>query len=414
MNSTLTNQGHFLWSASVGRQKISLMLILALLSFTSFIPLFLSCAPKTPLAQQQEKPGSTQQENASLSGSEFWQERWKKTLSAAQKEGSVVVYASVTEAPPLKEVMSLFKEKFGIKLELVSGRGTELASRIIQEQKNGLFIGDILPAGLNTVYGSVKPAGALVPLDSTLILPEVVDPKSWIRGELPWGDKDHYVFIYYAYPSPMISINTSMVKPGEITSYFDLLDPKWKDKVLLGDPTVTGTSFNGFASLIYSKVVDLDFFRQLISQQNQALRDQRLHVDWLARGKYPVALWALSSYSAEYQLAGAPISEIDVKEGSYLSSGGGNLTMLKNAPHPNASIVFINWLLSKDGQLSMQKSIRVHSARVDLPTDMVDAQKVRKPGQKYFVGANSIEEWVLKEQDKYMEYARQVFGPVLK
>lgn len=376
--------------------------------------LFLSCATGAPPSQGLEKQATAQKEGTSVAGKESWQEKWERTLLAAQKEGTVVVYASVTEAPPLKEVVPLFKQKFGLKLEIVSGRGTELSNRILQEQKNGLFIGDILPAGLNTVYGGVKPAGALLPLDSTLILPEVLDPKSWIRGELPWGDKEHYVFIYYAYPSPMISINTAFVKPGEITSYFDLLAPKWKDKVLLGDPTVTGTSFNGFASLIYNKVVDLDYFRQLISQQNQVLRDQRLHVDWLARGKYPVALWALSSYSAEYQLAGAPIAEVDVKEGSYLSSGGGNLTLLKNTPHPNASIVFINWLLSREGQLSMQKSLRVHSARVDLPTDMIDPAKVRKPGQKYFVGANSIEEWVLKEQDKYMEYARQVFGPVLK
>ncbi len=376
--------------------------------------LLFSCAPKGLPPQTAEKQNPVQVQERANTTNESWQEKWDKTLLAAQKEGYIVVYASVTEAPPLKEVVPLFKQKFGLKLEIVSGRGTELAAKILQEQKNGLFIGDVLPAGLNTIYGAVKPAGALVPIEPALILPEVLDQKAWINGNLPWGDKEHYVFIYYAYPSPMISINTSLVKPGEIKSYYDLLDPKWKDKVLLGDPTVTGTAFNGFSSLIYNKVVDLDYFRQLISQQNQALRDQRLQVDWLARGKYQVAFWPLSSYTAEYQQAGAPITEVEVKEGSYLSSGGGNLVLLKNAPHPNASIIFINWLLSKEGQISMQKSLQVHSARVDIPTVGVDPAKLRKPGQRYFIGANSVEEWVIKEQNKYMDYARQVFEPILK
>lgn len=385
------------------------------LSLIPVIFFFLSCGPRELNSRVPERPGSTQLEQVTkVTGKEPWEEKWNRALQDAKKEGSVVVYASVTEAPPLKEAVPLFKQKFGLKLELVSGRGTELRARLIQERANGLFIGDILPAGLNTIYGAVKPAGALDLIEPALILPEVLDPKAWYGGELPWGDRERYVFIYYAYPSPMIAVNTTLVKPAEIQSYYDLLDSQWKDKILLGDPTVTGTSFNGFASLIYNKVVDLDFFRQLVNQQNQVLRDQRLQIDWLARGKYSIAFWPLTSYMAEYQEAGAPISFVEVKEGVYLSSGGGNLTLINRAPHPNASKVFINWLLSREGQMHMQKSLRVHSARVDLPTDDVDPLKLRKPGQKYFIGANSIEEWVLKEQDKYLDYARQIFTPLIK
>lgn len=324
----------------------------------------------------------------------------------------MVIYAS-SIAPPLKESTVLFKQKYGIDLELVSGRGGEISTKLLQERLNGLFLADVFVSGLNTIYGPVKKSGALEPLEPALILPEVVDVYLWYGGKLPWADKERLIFTFLHYVSPDLTINTQMVRPDELKSLFDFLQPAWKGKLLIGDPTITGTAFNGFSTMLVHKVVDLDFFHQLIKQEPAVMRDDRLLVDWVARGKNPVALWARSVRVAEYQSAGAPIMDISSREGAYLSVDGSGTALMSKAPHPNAAKVFLNWLLSREGQAIMQNFLGNQSAREDISIEKLDSITVRKGGQKYFLGANNIEEWVLGQQDKYLDTAAQTFKPLL-
>ncbi len=340
-----------------------------------------------------------------------WEDNWKAALDGARKEGKVVVYAS-SIAPAVKNAVPIFKQKYGIDLEVITGRGTELRNRLIQERANGIYVADIMVSGLNTIFGAVKTSGSIAPIEPLLVLPEVLDQKVWFRGQLPWGDKERLVLNIFYYPSTMININSDFVKPDEIKSLNNLLDPKWKNKIIINDPSVTGSGFNGFASLLYNKIVDQDYFRKLVSQQNQMLRDQRLQADWLARGKYHIALWAVPEQLAAFQEAGAPILSIQPIEGTYLSIDGGGTVLVKGAPHPNGAKVFLNWILSKEGHQFIQDEMQQHGARDDMDTSKIDQERVRKPNGKYFVGANNIEEWVLTEQDKYLEIAKNLFSPL--
>ena len=111
--------------------------------------------------------------------------------------------------------------------------------------------------------------------------------------------------------------------------------------------------------------------------------------------------------------AGAHIAHVSVKGGSYLSYDGGIVGMLAKAPHPNAAKVFLNWLLSRDGQVFAQKGMKYMSARNDIPTENVNPENMRIAGERYFVGANSLEKWVMNEQDKYIQLAKDIFGPVI-
>lgn len=372
--------------------------------------LLIACAPKiVPV----EKPASEQvTRKTDITMKESWQADWESTLGKAQKEGKVVVYAS-SVAPPLKESFSLVKQKYGINLEIVTGRGGELSTKLLQERNSGLFLADVFIGGLNTIYGPVKKSGAIAPFESQLILPEVVNPKLWYGGKLPWVDEDRLIFTYFYYVSQDLMINTQLVKPGEIQSLLVFLEPRMKGKLLIGDPTITGTPFNGFSTMIFQKTLGLDFFRQLVKQEPVILRDDRLLVDWVARGKYSASLWARPMHVADYMAAGAPIMDIASKEGGYLSVDGSGTVLMSKAPHPNASKIFLNWLLSKEGQTIMQDSLGNQSAREDLSIEKLGASVIRKPGEKYILGANNIEKWVLEEQEKYLDLASQIFKPLL-
>jgi ABC-type Fe3+ transport system substrate-binding protein len=88
---------------------------------------------------------------------------------------------------------------------------------------------------------------------------------------------------------------------------------------------------------------------------------------------------------------GLPVGQIfRLKEGGTLSSSGGTLSLLQNAPHPNAAKVFVNWLLSRDGQIQIQKGRKgrprtgSNSLRVDIPKNELPDEIQRKDGADYF------------------------------
>ncbi len=338
-----------------------------------------------------------------------WEKEWQQVLTAARKEGKVVYYSSLGgEARQM--VSNAFMEKYGIPVEVTSGRGPELAEKITSERKAGLYAVDVSTSGSTTTILIMKPRGQLVPIPPALILPEVKDPKAWWRGDLDWGDKDKTIVNFSAYPTPPLAINTDIVGKDEIKSYRDLLNPKWKGKISLNDPTVPGVG-SKIIGTIGEKIMGMDFLRELVKQEPFITRDHRLQIEWLAHGKYPVALSPDSPTLIEFRRLGAPVLDFTPIEGTYLTSGYGVGVLLDRPPHPNAAKVFFNWLLSKDGGLVFSKATNAQSGRVDVPTDHLDQYRVRKPGMIY-VEAYS-EEYTLKEPDN-MQTAKDLFGHLMK
>lgn len=248
-------------------------------------------------------------------------------------------------------------------------------------------------------------------MEPALILPDVVNPANWYGGELPWGDKEHMNFTYYAYPSTPLGVNSSLINPLEIKSYNDLLNPKLKGKIIMNDPTVAGTGLKGFSVVGFS-LMNLDFFRQLIKQEPMIIRNQRLQVEWLAQGKYNLLLFPLTTPMTEFQEAGAPIAIVQPKEGTYLSTGGANIALFNRAPHPNASKIFINWLFTKETQIKTTAIHKLQSARVDVSTEGLDPLKTRQPGIKYFIGSDR-EEWLSRDPE-FIQSAQDLFGQMIR
>lgn len=384
------------------------LLFALLLTFFAF-----SCATRSSPAPAEKAPaaGAKETTGGGVAVKEEWEAKWESALRAARKEGVVVVYSS-SVGPSIKEMTPLFDKKFGINIELISARGAELTVKLFQERKAGLFLADVVLTGMNNFYNETKPGGASIPMDEALILPEVLETKNWYGNGLPWGDTDHQVFMSYAFPNNTLAINSNLMKADEIKSYNDLLDPKWKGKMVMNDPTVAGVGSKSFSVIGY-QILNLDFFRQLAKQEPVITRDQRQQVEWLAQGKFHILLFPRPAPMMEFKRAGAPVAYVPTpKEGTYLSVGGGNISLINRAPHPAASRVFLNWFLSKEGQTMITAIEGAQSARVDVPTDQLDPLLVRQPGVKYFTGSDTPE-WLARDQE-FFQSGRDIFGHLMR
>ncbi len=308
------------------------------------------------------------------------------------------------------ELAPKLKERFGIQMEFVSAKGAQLTEKIDRERRAGLFLADIYIGGPTTLTNDFKPKGFLDPLDPALLLPEVTDTKLWVGGKLSYVDADHMVLGFAASTDTSLAFNTDLVKSGEVKGYKDILDPKWKGKLVMGDPTVAGTAAQWYG-MVSSYIMSVDYMRQLAKQEPAIVRDLRMQVEWMARGKYPILIVPHDATFIEFRDAGAPITEIIPAEGTFLKSGGGNIAIINRPAHPNAARVFVNWFLSKEGGLLWQKATGQQSSRLDVPTDYLDAMKVRQPGLKYVFGDD---EEFLKRQPDQMREAMEVFGSLIK
>ena len=318
-----------------------------------------------------------------------WQQEWEKTVQAAKSEGQVTVYVHSTYAPVL--MSSAFEKAFpGIKLSVVSGVENDLERRFSAERRAGKYLADVFMVGVLRSYDFMQ-AGYLDPIKPVLLLPEVLDVSRWWQGKHHYSDPEkRYLFRYVASAQlGQISYNTQLVQPKEFTSFWDFVDPKWKGKMLARDIRAPGTGGSAVRLFYYSPDMGPEFVRKLFGEMDLTLfRDRRQGLDWLAAGKFSICFWCEGVEKANTQ--GLPVDMFGrMKEGAGLSAGQAILTRVSQAPHPNAAKVFINWFLSREGQISFQKALgkadegSPDSLRIDIPKDAVDPRSRRVDGVKY-------------------------------
>ncbi|MBI4332970.1 MAG: extracellular solute-binding protein [Chloroflexi bacterium] len=339
---------------------------------------------------------------------ESWQQEWEKLKDDARSEGKLVVI--VTVGPETRAALArAMKDKFGIELEFVAGRGDEIASRLISERKAEIFTADVYLGGAISALTLLKPAGLFESLDNVLLLPEISRKDLWWSGEIPFVDKQHSLIAFMAIAGQPITVNKDIVKGEDIRSWRDLLNPAWKGKMAMDDPTVPGKGNEVFAALAEG-IMDMDFVKALGKQDLVITRDKRLHGEWVARGKYPIGIAVDDSVLKELQKAGAPLKNIVAMEGTFVTSTVGNVGQISKPPHPAASRVFVNWLLSKEGMAVFSKAFGFQTARVDIPTEHLNPDELRIPGGKYL---NVISEEYMINKRKYTDIAKTEWASLL-
>jgi iron(III) transport system substrate-binding protein len=320
-----------------------------------------------------------------------WKADWERTVAAAKKEGKLVLYMRRYDAV-LKDFTKKYPE---IKPVIVTGEGSEVGARILAERRADKYLVDFYVGGPQTVLTILQPAGALDDISRQLVLPEVLDESAWVNGLLRYSDRERkYNIAFLANPgSSQVSYNSDLVGTKEITSYKDLLDPKWKGKIVSIDPTQR--FFGALTQFIYyNPDMGPAFFRKLFGDAGIVYaRNNRQMTDWLASGKFAICMGCLYVEKARQQ--GLPVGVFDTtyfKEGASFQAGSGSISLIKQAPNPNAAKLFVNWLLSREGQTAVQKvsdaGEHMNSGRVDIPKDDVDPDNRLVPGRHYFDQSN--------------------------
>ncbi len=314
-----------------------------------------------------------------------WKSEWGRILAAGEKEGQVTVYG-----PPgrqYQDAISGFQAAYPkIKLVYVPGSGADNSQRLLAERRAGKYLADLLVSGSGTAVILAK-GGVFDPLPPLLVLPENRDPSLWFSSKHQYADaQNQYVFIMQGNVDTSIgAYNTKLVDSREIKSHWDVLNPKWKAKMVAYDPRERGHIQN-MRGIYYNPVLGAEFIRRLFSEMGVTVgRDQRQMLDWVASGKFPIYLFATDNDVEDAARKGLPVGVLEAPaEEGYMSAGFGHLCLVNRAPHPNAAKVFVNWLLSKEGQVQWQRKTDNSSLRTDIPKDMLtDKRSVPREGVKY-------------------------------
>jgi iron(III) transport system substrate-binding protein len=323
--------------------------------------------------------------NAAMAQSADWQKAWDETLAGARKEGKVVV-----AGPPDTQVRQLlpaaFEARYGIKMEYITGRGSDQGAKLRREREAGIYAVDAVLAGSQTMFTVLHREKMLAPLKPELILPEVADGSKWRRGSLWFPDPEQqYILRIFNTVREAFMVNTNEVKEGEIRKYTDLLAPKWKGKISFLDPARSGTGSNQVA-MIYEQFGEEFVKKLLVDQSPMISRERRQLTDGVLRGNYPVSFGAEDGEMERLEAEGHPVKTIYSLEDMPGSLSGGNmLGLVDRAPHPNAARVFVNWMASKEGNEIYGRALKMVPARSDIDAaSFMPPEVIPQPGVKYF------------------------------
>ncbi len=253
-------------------------------------------------------------------------------IDAAKKEGKVVVYGTLV--PQSAALFHKgFEQKYGVKVEFWRGPSTQIVDRTLSEWRAGRPGFDVVEAGREPM-AIIKNGG---------VFTGYVPPSSEKFPE-QFKEKDALTTIWRVLPISIL-YNTELVKPTEIPkSIDDLLDPKWRKKISMADPTRNITSVQYLWHLKKIKGEKwLDFIRALAKQELHLVESLAPVPNDIVRGEAHVGI-AFVKYVKQYK---GPIDYVTMDK--YLSTAN-YMGLGANILHPNAGKLYIEYASSAEGQ----------------------------------------------------------------
>ena len=272
------------------------------------------------------------------------QEVWRATQAKAR--GQVLTFQHQGDKP-MDAILEEFSKKFGVKVETTVSRPSATIARVRTEQTNGQYLWDLWWGITSNMVHSAAPAGMLSKTEDFLILPEVRDPSNWRHAAYMWGEPGHQVFTYSHEVNVGAFRNKAVLPELKVETIDALMDPRLKGRLALRDASVPNAGSFTLASMLKAK--GADFVRKFITTMEPRVyaNPQQLDVA-IMRGGTAVGLGVQSSAVSECRKAGGCKTLEEIPALTYVQSRG--VSVFKNAPHPEAVRVFLNWFLSREGQ----------------------------------------------------------------
>jgi iron(III) transport system substrate-binding protein len=312
---------------------------------------FMLSAPVTVAAQPGKKPLDVYLYKGA--------DRDQRLAENARREGTVVVYTSLNlvDSVPLTEV---FEKKYGFKVALWRASSEKVVQRGVAEARAARFAAD--------VYETNGPEMEILYREK--LLDEFYSPGFKEIPAAAFPKHRHYVADRFNFF--VIAYNTRLVKPDEVPStYQDLLHPRWAGKIGIeaGDVDWFGALAKGMG-----EKEGLAFFRRLAEAQPQVRSGHTLMAGLVSAGEIPLAVTVYNHNAERLLQKGAPINWKPLKP----TFGRPNaIGVAKNAPHPHAALLFVDFVLSREGQEIIKQRNRVPaSSAVDTNLNKFEYQMI--------------------------------------
>jgi len=265
-------------------------------------------------------------------------------VEAARKEGRVVWYTTLIVNQAIRPLKEAFEKAYpGIELQYTRADESPTAAKILAEAQAGRVQADLFDGISNMV--PLKRAG--------LVAPHVPPTAGHIPADLK--DKDGYwitILVYVFSPG----INTMMVTKEQAPKrYEDLLDARWRGKMAWNPGSIAGAiGFVGATLMSMGEARGMDYLKALSAQRIVNIEaSSRAILDQVIAGEYPMGLMMFNHHTVISAQKGAPTDWIKLEPMPVALDAVG---ILKDAPHPNAARLLVDFLTSEDGQRVLQKA----------------------------------------------------------
>jgi len=248
---------------------------------------------------------------------------------------------------------------------------------IMAERRANQFVVDVVLGAPGATYNSLQRGKALDPLPSALLLPEVTDLSKWWKGKHRYVDPEgQYVFVYQSsLYGPPVYHHIKLVSLDSIRSVWDLLDPKWKGKIIIRDPLASGTMRATFGLIIERGLksagdtgAGFAWLRRLDGQTKAYEQNPGIISEKIARQEALVTVWDLPDVLLS-RSHGLPVGYVFPTSGTVVIEDG--IAVVRGAKHLAAARAFVDFVGSVQMQLAGAREVYRLPARLDLPPDSV-------------------------------------------
>lgn len=259
-----------------------------------------------------------------------------ETVRAAKAEGQVSIYTAGS-VPVYQEIGAAFEAKYGIEVKFLEARASEIMERIRTEDSTGQVVGDIVYTG-STSMGIMEHEGFVVPHGA-------IANEARIDARYPRSPIALPVHV----ASWALLANTDMVAPdARPKSWKDILDPRWRGKILMDDPRALGGGSIFFGATY--ETFGREFHEKLHEQNPVFSRAYLVNPQRVARGEF--AIYVPMNVANYPRLKGLPVKLLNMEEGnSFVLNCQG---LRRGAPHPNAAKLLMNYFLEEESQQKYQ------------------------------------------------------------